>query len=88
VSDNVKKRFEPDIYIHTEGGIEWLFQNLVESLYDRSVQNAKCGRSVSWVHGIKSQMLSRQICTVGTHDGVNVDREEMRCECELGPYCL
>jgi hypothetical protein len=77
-----------NVLLKVEGGIERSFQKLVESLCECSVTNAKCGRSVSWAHEIKWQMLSRQICTVGTHDGVNVDREEMRCECELGPDCL
>ena len=77
-----------NLLLKVEGGIEWLFQKLVESLYECNVTNPKGRRSVSWVHEIKSLMLSRQMYTVGTHDGVNVDREEMRCECEVGPYCL
>jgi len=83
-----EKEILRNLLLKVEGGLEWLFKKLVESLYECNVTNAKCGRSVSLVREIKSQMLSRQICAVGTHEGVNVDREEMRRECELGPYCL
>ena len=67
---------------------ESLFQKWLENLYGYDMTNAKCGKSIRRMHEMKTQMLSHIICIVGTHYDVNVDRKDMRCKCELGPYCL